>query len=68
MNWEAYVWYIWLGLFAIFEAIGLFSKNGMTLTFFIQHHFPKWMLACLIGWFFYHFTVAPPAMRLGRLR
>lgn len=66
MTWEGYVWSVWLGMFAVFEAIGLFSKSGMTLTFFIQHHFPKWMLVVLIVWLAYHFWIAPPAMRLER--
>jgi hypothetical protein len=64
MTWEGWAWIAWLVAFGILESIGLFSRNGMTLTFFIQHHLPKWVLSCLLGWMFYHFISAPPALRL----
>jgi hypothetical protein len=62
MNWEAYAWIAWLASFAVLEAIGLARRaDAMTLTFFIEHHCPRWFLAALLGWLTYHFLVAAPA-------
>jgi hypothetical protein len=65
MNWEGYAWVIWLCAFGVLEFIGLVKHgNAMTLTFFIQHHVPRWALAAFIGWLTYHFLVAKGAMQL----
>jgi hypothetical protein len=62
VNWEAYCWIAWLVAFGILESIGLAKRaDAMTLTFFIQHHFPRWCLAGLLGWMTYHFLIAGPA-------
>ena len=62
MNWEAWAWVGWLAAFGILEALGLVVRhNTMTLTFFIEHHFPRWFLAAVLGWLTYHFLVASPA-------
>lgn len=62
MNWEGYAWIAWLALFAIFEAIGLLMRHvneGMTLTYFVEKHVPRWILAAFLGWLSYHFLVQP---------
>ena len=62
MTWEAYAWICWLVSFAALEAVGLAHRwHGMTFTFFIEHHFPRWFLAGFLGWLTWHFLVAPPA-------
>ena len=64
MNWEGYAWIAWLCAFGVLEAVGLWKRGvneGMTLTFFVQHHFARWMLAALLGWMTYHFLIASPA-------
>ena len=64
MNWEKYAWIAWLAAFGVLEAVGLWKRHvneGMTLTFFIDNHFPKWILAGVLGWLAYHFLVAGPA-------
>jgi len=61
-NWEAWAWLLWLIAFGVLETIGLVKhRDAMTFTFFLQHHAPRWALAMLIGWFMYHFLIAPPA-------
>jgi hypothetical protein len=66
MKWGvwAYVWALWVLQFAAYEAVGVLTDRGMTLTHFIQLHVPRWLLACLIGWLMYHFLIAPPARRM----
>ena len=62
MNWEAIAWILWLSAFGVLETIGLVKRSdAMTLTFFIQHHFPRWVLAGVLGWMTYHFLIAGPA-------
>jgi len=62
MNWEGYAWIAWLAAFGILESIGLFKqRDAMTLTYFVQHHFPRWVLAGFLGWLTYHFLVAGTA-------
>jgi hypothetical protein len=62
INWEAWAWAAWLVAFGVLETIGLVKhKDAMTLTFFIQHHFAKWILALLLGWLQFHFLIAPAA-------
>jgi hypothetical protein len=61
MIWESYIWMGWVALFVIFEAIGLLLRHeneGVTLTYFIEHHIPRWILAGALGWLAYHFLVA----------
>lgn len=63
MNWEGYAWIAWLLTFGILESIALIKKRDvMTLTYFTEHHFPRWFLAGFLGWLTYHFLVAPPAI------
>jgi hypothetical protein len=63
-SWEAWAWTLWLIEFGVLETIGLIKRgNGMTFTFFLEHHAPRWFLAAFIGWLTYHFLVAPPAKK-----
>jgi hypothetical protein len=57
MNWEGYAWIAWLAAFFILETIGLWKRptGGMTLTFFIENHFPRGLLAAVIGFLALHF-------------
>lgn len=62
MTWEAFAWIAWLCAFGVLETIGLMKRHdAMTLTFFVEHHFPRWALAALLGWMTYHFLIAAPA-------
>ena len=64
MNWEGWAWALWLVAFGVLETVGLAKRHdAMTFTFFLEHHAPRWGLACLLGWLTYHFLVAPPAMK-----
>lgn len=49
--------------FAGLEYIGLTKKDGMTLTFFVEHYVPLDVIAALLGWMIYHFLIAPWAKR-----
>jgi hypothetical protein len=62
---ESYVWVVWLTGFFIFEAWALVTRSShetITLTCFIEHHFPRWFLACFLGWLCYHFLIDTPAL------
>ena len=62
MNWEGWAWVAWYAAFCVLEAIGLWKRqDAMTLTYFTEHHAPRWLLAAFLGWLTYHFLVAPPA-------
>lgn len=64
MTWGGWVWIVWGLFFAVFETLGLRRVPGaMTLTYFVEHHTPRWALAAFIGWFSYHFLIAPIAKR-----
>jgi hypothetical protein len=62
MNWEAWAWVTWILAFAVLETVGLLRRpDGMTLTYFLENHVPRWAMASLIGWLAYHFLIAGPA-------
>jgi hypothetical protein len=64
MTWEAYCWVAWLFAFVVLEGIALklaHKRGAMTLTYFVEHHAPRWLLAAFIGWLAYHFLVSPLA-------
>jgi len=64
MNWSGWAWVAWLGLFGILEYLGYEQfRGGTTLTYFIEHHVPKFVLAMFCGWFIWHFLISPPAQR-----
>lgn len=64
MRWEGWVWLGWIAGFGVLEGFGLARTDGaMTLTYFLENHVPKWILACALGWLNWHFLVAPLAKR-----
>lgn len=65
MTWEAWAWIAWMVGFGVLEALGLVRhpEGSMTLTYFLEHHIPKWLLAAFLGWLSWHFLVAPLARR-----
>lgn len=65
MNPWAYGWIGWLSFFCVWEGVALWrnhSRETMTLTFFMEHHFPRWFFAAFLGWLYWHFTSAAPAV------
>lgn len=65
MTWEGYAWIVWIAGFGILETLGLVRHpdGSMTLTYFLEHHLPKWIMSAFIGWMGYHFLIAPIAKR-----
>ncbi len=66
MGWEGYAWIAWMVTFVVLETIALVRKlrgGTMTLTYFTEHHVPRWMLAAFLGWLSFHFLIDTPAMR-----
>lgn len=56
-RWDLIAWFVWMAMFVVLESFGLARKQDATLTYLTRQAVPRWILAGLVGWLFYHFVV-----------
>lgn len=58
LRWDYIAMCVALSIVFVFEMLGVFGKDFVTITYIVRSYMPMWMRAMILGWLCYHFMIA----------
>lgn len=57
LRWDVVAMCVALAVVFVFEMVGVFTNNYITITALVRQFVPLWARAMVLGWLCYHFMV-----------